>query len=70
MAYTLLCNSVVRVHDSQAYRMTDVTKERIIRILELREIFVSFQTGLNLVNAAVEEDSIGDLLFTHRMYLR
>ena len=53
MACILLWSSVVRVHDSQAYRMTDVTKERIIRILELREIFVSFQTGLNLVNAAV-----------------
>ena len=27
----------MRVHDSQAYRKTDVTKERISRILELRE---------------------------------
>ena len=31
----------------------DVTKERISRILELREILLSFQTGFNLVNAAV-----------------
>ena len=31
----------------------DVTRERIIRILELREILLSFQTGFNLVNAAV-----------------
>ena len=31
----------------------DVTRERISRILELREIFLSFQTGFNLVNAAV-----------------
>ena len=31
----------------------DVTKERISRILELREILLSFQTGFSLVNAAV-----------------
>ena len=31
----------------------DVTKERISRILEPREILLSFQTGLSLVNAAV-----------------
>ena len=31
----------------------DVTWERISRILELREILLSFQTGFNLVNAAV-----------------
>ena len=34
----------MRVHDSQAYRKMDVTRERISRI---------FQTGFNLVNAAV-----------------
>ena len=38
----------MRVHDSQAYRKMDVTRERISRILEL-----SIQTGLSLVNAAV-----------------
>ena len=43
----------MRVHDLQAYRKMDVTKERISRILELREILLSFQTGFNLVNAAV-----------------
>ena len=43
----------MRVHDSQAYRKMDVTKERISRILELREILSSFQIGFNLVNAAV-----------------
>ena len=42
----------MRVYDSQAYRKMDVTRERISRILELREILVSFQTGFNLVNAA------------------
>ena len=31
----------------------DVTRERINRILELREILLSFQTGFNLVNAVV-----------------
>ena len=43
----------MRVHDSQAYRKMDVTKERISRILELTEILLSFQNGFNLVNAAV-----------------
>ena len=40
-------------HDSQAYRKMDVTRERISRILELREILLSFQTGFNLFNAVV-----------------
>ena len=53
MACILLMNSAVRVHDSQSYRKMDVTRERINRILELREILMSFQTGLNFVNAAV-----------------
>ena len=43
----------MRVHDSQAYKKMDVTRERISRILELREIVLSFQTGFSLVNAAV-----------------
>ena len=43
----------MRVHGSQAYRKMDVTKESISRILELREILLSFQTGFNLVNTAV-----------------
>ena len=43
----------MRVHDSQAYRKTDVTRECISCILELREILLSFQTGFNLVNAVV-----------------
>ena len=42
----------MRVHDSQAYRKVDVTRERISR-MELREILLSFQTGFNVVNAAV-----------------
>ena len=43
----------MRVHDSQAYSEMDVTRERISRFLELREILLSFQTGFNLVSAAV-----------------
>ena len=43
----------MRVHDSQAYRKIDVTREPISRILELREILLSFQIGFSLVNIAV-----------------
>ena len=41
------------VHNSQAYRKIDVTREHISGILELREILLSIQTGFSLVNAAV-----------------
>ena len=43
----------MRVHDSQAYMKIDAKMESISRILELREILLSLQTGFNLVNAAV-----------------
>ena len=43
----------MRVHDFQAYRKMDMTRDCISRILQLREILLSFQTGFNLVNAAV-----------------
>ena len=43
----------MRVRDSQAYRKMDVSRKHISRILELREILLSFQTGVNLVNASV-----------------
>ena len=43
----------MRVHDSQAYRKMDVTRERISRILELREILLTIQTCFSFVNAAV-----------------
>ena len=49
----ILWSSAVRVHDSHAYRKVDVTRERISRILELRETLLSFQTGYSLINAAV-----------------
>ena len=57
MACILLWSSVVRVHDSHAYRKMDVTRERISCILELRETLLSYQTGLSLVNAALVRDS-------------
>ena len=41
------------VHDSQAYKKMDVTRERINHISELREIPLSFQTAFSLVNAAL-----------------
>ena len=53
MACILLWSSAVKVHDSQAYKKMDVTREYINRILELREMLSLFQTGFNLVNAAV-----------------
>ena len=53
MACILLWSSAVRVHDSQAYRKMDVTRERISLILELTEILLLFQTVFSLVNAAV-----------------
>ena len=43
----------MRVHDLQAHRKMNMTKERISRILELREILLSCETVFNLVNAAV-----------------
>ena len=54
MACILLWSFAVRVHDSQAYRKMDVTRDGISRILELREILLSFQTVFNLVSAAVD----------------
>ena len=52
-ACILLWSSAVVVHDSQAYRKMNVTREQISLILELREILLSIQTDFNLVNAAV-----------------
>ena len=53
MASILLWSSAVRVHDLQAYRKMNVTRKRISRILELRDILLSIQTGVSLANAAV-----------------
>ena len=67
----------MRVYDSQAYRRMDVTKERISRILKLRETLLSFQAGSNFVNAAVVcaiPDSISGLepssVITEPRYLK
>ena len=49
----ILWSSAVRVHDSQAYRKMDVTRECNSHILELREILLSILTGFSLVNDAV-----------------
>ena len=53
MACILLWRSTVKDYGSQLHRKMDVTWERISRILELREIPLSIQTGVSLVNAAV-----------------
>ena len=53
MTHILLCSFAVRVHDSQAYRKMDVTRECISHMLELRKMPLSLQTGHDLVNAAV-----------------
>ena len=73
MACIPLLSSAVRVHDSQAYRKMDVTRER----LELVEILLPFQTGFSLVNAAVVcaiLESISDLepstVITEPRYLK
>ena len=63
MACIFLWSSAVRVHDSQARRKMAKTRERMSCTLEPREILLSFQTGFNLVNAAVCAimESIGGL---------
>ena len=67
----------MRAPDSQAYRKMDVTRECISRILELREILLSFQTGFIHVSASVVcaiLESISDLepssVITEPRYLR
>ena len=50
MACILLWELCCEVHDSQAYRKMDVTRERISRVLELRETLLSFQPGFNPVD--------------------
>ena len=64
----------MRVHDSQEYRKMDATRERMNRILKLREILLSFQTGFNLVNVYAILESISDLkpssVITEPRYLK
>ena len=52
MTCILLWTFAVRVHDSQAHRKMDMTRESIRRTLKLREILLSFQSVFNLVNTA------------------
>ena len=51
----LICDSKdISAHTQDLmYRKMDVARECISPILELREMLLSFQTGFNLVNAAV-----------------
>ena len=60
MACIFLWSSAVRVYDSQAYRKIGVTRERISRILELREIglLLSIQTGFSLHYLGREHSSV------------
>ena len=53
MAGILIFSSAVRDYDSQAYSKVDVTRERISRIMELREMILSFQSGFSRLSAAV-----------------
>ena len=53
MAFILLWSSTVRVNDSQAHRMMDVTRKHISHVLEMKEILLSLKVGFNLVNAGV-----------------
>ena len=43
----------MRVHESQAYKKMDVTREHISHILAMRKMLLSFQNGFNLISAAV-----------------
>ena len=52
----------MRVHESQAYKKMNVTRECISHILELRGILLSFQTGFSLVNAAVVYAALESIL--------
>ena len=57
MACIFIWSSVAVIRDSQAYRKMQVTREGISRILELREILLSFQTGFNL-GSGLEPSSV------------
>ena len=53
MACILLWSSAVGVHGSQAYSKMDMTKGAHQSYLETERNILSFQTSLNLANAAV-----------------
>ena len=53
-ACVLFSNSAVKVHDSQAYRNMEITKERISFTFDPRDMLLSLQMGFSFVRAAVE----------------
>ena len=52
-ACVLFSNSAVKVHDSQAYRNMQMTRERISFTFDPRDMLLSRQTGSSFVRAAV-----------------
>ena len=52
-ACVLFSNSAVKVHDSQAYRNIEMTKERISFTFDQRDILLSLQKGFSFVRSAV-----------------
>ena len=52
-ACVLFSYSAVKVHDSQAYRNMEMTRERISFTFDLRDMLLSLQMGFNFVRAAV-----------------
>ena len=52
-ACILFSNSVVKVHDSQAYRNMVMTRELISLTFDPRDMLLSLQMGFSFVRAAV-----------------
>ena len=52
-ACVLFSNSAVRVHDSQAYRNMEMTRERISVTFDSKDMLLSLQIGFSFVRAAV-----------------
>ena len=52
-ACILFSNSAVKVHDSQAYRNREMTRERISFTFDPRDMLLSLQMGFSFVRAAV-----------------
>ena len=51
--FFFLSNSAVNVHDSQAYRNMEMTRERISFTFDPRDMLLSLQMGFSFVRAAV-----------------
>ena len=52
-AWVLFSNSAVKVHDSQAYRNMEITREHISFTFDPRDILLSLQMGFSFVRTAV-----------------